>query len=130
MRVPTCMTCDKRFIVGARFRRPPIGVLAEVAAGDEECVATPGAATTFRAPQTGVFGGFEAFGNIVRWPGATHELFQKTVRPSVTWLFTPGGDGIAFSPGSITAGFTSNILGRRAGAIGKGGVADSRIGEP
>ena len=125
------MTCDNRFIVGARFRRPPIGELADVTEqGDEGGVATPGAATTDRAPQTGNFGGFEAFGNIVRWPGATHELFQKPVRPSVTWLFTPGGDGIAFSPGSITAGFTSIILGRRAGAIDKGGVADSRLGGP
>ena len=68
--------------------------MAEVQ-GAADGAATPGAATTERAPQIGTFEVFEAFGSLVRWPGATQVLFQKPVRPSVICFSKAGGGGVA-----------------------------------
>ena len=100
------MTCDSRFIVGARFRSPPMGVSAEEGRGASAAeTATPGAATTERAFQTegGLCPGVTRF-RVASSSGETHVFFQYPTRPQ---------DGM-FLVVSLSTSFTSVMCGRRA----------------
>ena len=68
-------------MVGAKFRSPPIGVSADVVVVEAPgWVATQGAATTERAPQTDIGFTFVVFIAANR-SGDTHLFFQYPTRP-------------------------------------------------